>query len=48
MLLPAGELFRAGLPAQILKQLTLDAAQLIDHLDHVHRDPDGASLISRQ
>ena len=33
------------LTAQVLQQLSLDSAQLVDHLDHVHRNPDGARLV---
>src|SRR5882757_6678160 len=40
-----GELFWRGLATQILEQLTLDAPELVDHLDHVHRDADGARLV---
>ena len=40
-----GELFGRGLAAQVLEQLTLDAAELVDDLDHVHRDADGAGLV---
>ena len=40
-----GQLFGRGLAAQVLQQLTLDAAELVDHLDHVHRDADGAGLV---
>ena len=43
-----GQLLRSGLAAQILEQLTLDAAELVDHLDHVHRDADGAGLIGHR
>ena len=30
------------------KQLALDAAELVDHLDHVHRDADGAGLVGHR
>src|SRR6516165_11305452 len=38
-------LFRPGLAPQFLHQLTGDAGQLVDDLDHVHRQADGARLI---
>src|SRR5660397_73494 len=31
--------------AQVLEQLTLHAGKLVDDLDHVHRDADGARLV---
>src|SRR3954463_10438039 len=40
-----GQLLRGGLAAQVLEQLALDAAELVDDLDHVHRDADGAGLV---
>ena len=43
-----GQLFGRGLAAQVLEQLTLDAAELVDHLDHVHRDADGAGLVGHR
>ena len=43
-----GQLFGRGLAAQVLQQLTLDAAELVDHLDHVHRDADGAGLVGHR
>src|SRR5439155_601367 len=39
------ELFGRRLAAEILQQLTLDAAELVDHLDHVDRNADGAGLV---
>ena len=43
-----GELLRRGLAAQVLEQLALDAAELVDDLDHVHRDADGAGLVGHR
>jgi hypothetical protein len=40
-----GDFFRSRLAAQFLHQLALRAHQLVDRLDHVHRDADGAGLI---
>ncbi len=40
-----GDLFAGGLAAQLLNQLTRSADELVDGLDHVHRDADGAGLI---
>src|SRR3954447_6942245 len=40
-----GQLLRGGLAAQVLEQLALDATELVDDLDHVHRDADGAGLV---
>ena len=40
-----GELLRGGLAAQVLEHLALDAGELVDDLDHVHRDADGAGLV---
>ena len=41
----ARQLLRSGLATQVLQQLALNAAQLVDDLDHVHRDTDGAGLV---
>ena len=43
-----GQLLRGGLAAQVLEQLALDAAELVDDLDHVHRDADGAGLVGHR
>src|ERR1700677_756744 len=43
---PACDLLRGGLAAQLLHQLPRSANQLVDGLDHVHRNADGACLIS--
>src|SRR5687767_12220370 len=43
-----GKLFRRGLAAEVLQHLALDAGQLVDDLDHVDRDPDGASLVGHR
>src|SRR3954469_12693006 len=40
-----GQLLRGGLAPEVLEQLALDAAELVDDLDHVHRDADGAGLV---
>src|SRR6056297_579225 len=40
-----GDLLVAGLAAQLLLQAPAGARQLVDRLDHVHRDADGAGLI---
>src|SRR3954454_18806161 len=40
------DLFRRRFAAQVLQQLTLDAHELVDGLDHVHRDADRARLVS--
>src|SRR5690606_39672035 len=40
-----GELLGRGLAAQVLQHLPLDARELVDDLDHVHRDADGACLV---
>ena len=39
------DLLGGRLAAQLLEQLALDADQLVDRLDHVHRDADGAGLV---
>ena len=39
------QLLGRGLAAQVLQHLTLHTGQLVDDLDHVHRDADGASLV---
>src|SRR5918992_1933368 len=41
----AADLLGGGLAAQVLEELTLDADELVDRLDHVHRDADGAGLV---
>jgi len=41
----AGKFLRGGLAAQVLEHLTLHAGKLVDDLDHVHRDTDGARLV---
>ena len=43
-----GELLRRRLAAQVLQQFSLNPAELVDHLDHVHRDADGAGLIGHR
>ena len=43
-----GELLRSGLAAEVLQHLALDAGQLVDDLDHVHRDADGAGLVGHR
>ncbi len=40
-----GDLFRGRFAAQLLHQLTRGADELVDGLDHVHRDADGAGLV---
>ncbi len=40
-----GDLFRGWLAAQLLHQLTRGANELVDGLDHVHRNTDRAGLI---
>src|SRR5574337_856027 len=40
-----GDLLRGGLPAIFLNQVPGGASQLVDGLDHMNGDPDGASLI---
>ena len=40
-----GDFFRRGLAAVFLHELLLHAHQLVDRLDHVHRDADGARLV---
>src|SRR5262249_27288082 len=40
-----GDLFRGRLAPQLLHQLPRGADQLVDGLDHVHRNTDGAGLI---
>ena len=37
---------QGGLAAQVLEEFALDAAELVDDLDHVHRDADGAGPVS--
>ena len=43
-----GQLLRGGLAAQVLEHLALHAGQLVDDLDHVHRDADGARLVGHR
>src|SRR3954468_11631611 len=43
-----GQLLRGGLAAQVLEHLALDAGELVDDLDHVHRDADGAGLVGHR
>ena len=43
-----GDLFRRRLAAQFLHQLPRGADQLVDGLDHVHRDADGARLVGNR
>ena len=43
-----GELLRRGLAAEVLQHLPLHAGELVDHLDHVHRDADGAGLVGHR
>ena len=40
-----GQLLRGGLTSQVLEHLALHAGELVDDLDHVHRDADGAGLV---
>ena len=40
-----GGLLRAGVVAQLLQKLTLDADDFIDGLHHMHGDTDGAGLV---
>ena len=40
-----GDLFRGGFATELLHQLTAGADELVDGLDHVHRDADGAGLV---
>ena len=40
-----GDFLAGGLPAQLLHQLALGADELVDGLDHVHGDADGAGLV---
>src|SRR5579862_266435 len=40
-----GDLFRGRLAAKLLHQLTRGADELVDRLDHVHRDTDRAGLV---
>src|ERR1700733_3076063 len=42
---PAGDLFGGGLAAELLHQLSRGANQLVDGLDHVHRNTNGPGLI---
>src|SRR5207253_11072975 len=39
------QLLRRGLTAHFLQHLARNAVQLVDGLDHVHRDADGARLV---
>ncbi len=40
-----GDLLRGGFAAILLHELLLHAHELVDRLDHVHRDADGAGLV---
>ena len=40
-----GDFLRGGFAAEVLDQLLLHPHQLVDRLDHVHRDADGAGLV---
>src|ERR1051325_3749505 len=42
---PLGDLFRGRLAPQLLHQRARGANELVDGLDHVHRDADGARLV---
>src|SRR5690554_7717362 len=39
------KLFRRGLAAHFLEHLAANTVQLVDRLDHVHRNPDSAGLV---
>jgi len=39
------QLFRSGLATHFLQHLTGDTVELVDRLDHVHRDTDGPRLV---
>src|SRR6202034_1065358 len=41
----ASDLFRGGFATKLLHELTAGADKLVDGLDHVHRDTDGAGLV---
>ncbi len=41
-----GQLFGRGFAAEVLQHLALHAGQLVDDFHHVHRDTDGAGLVS--
>jgi len=43
-----GELLRGRLTAEVLEHLPLHARKLVDDLDHVHRDTDGARLVGHR
>ena len=43
-----GELLRSGLAAEVLQHLALHAGELVDDLDHVHRDADRAGLVGHR
>ena len=45
---PLGDLFRGWLATEFLHELTRSSNQLIDGLDHVHRNTDGAGLIGNR
>src|ERR1700733_4500973 len=45
---PAGNLFRSGLAAQLLHQLPRGTNQLVDGLDHVHRNTNRPGLIGNR
>jgi hypothetical protein len=40
-----GQLFRGRLAADLVQHLAAGADDLVDRLDHVHRDTDGARLV---
>ena len=40
-----GDFFRRRVTSQLLQQLLMHAHELVDRLDHMHRDADGARLI---
>ena len=45
---PLRDFFRGGLAAQFLHERARRPDQLVDRLDHVHRDPDGARLVGNR
>ena len=44
----AAQLLWRGLAAEVLQHLPLHAGELVDDLDHVHRDADGAGLVGHR
>src|SRR5438094_8518692 len=40
-----GDLFREGFPAKLLYEMARRANELVDRLNHVHRNPDGPGLV---